>query len=63
MFKVKGDFIVSLGVVFKLEVYKDVIIGGVYGKGIVFSVIFKDIMVFFGLNFNSILSFFVDVLK
>ncbi|XP_068704515.1 uncharacterized protein [Montipora foliosa] len=62
-FKAKGDFTVSSGAVFKSEVYKDVISGGVYGKGTAPSITFKDIMASFGLNPNSIPSFLVDALK
>ena len=62
-FKAKGDFTIKSGAVFKTEVYKDVISGGVYGKGTAPSVTFKDVMSSFGLNPASLPNFIVDALK
>lgn len=48
---------------FKTEVYKDVISGGVYGKGTAPSVTFKDVMASFGLDPASLPDFIVGALK
>lgn len=63
MFKVKGDYYIEIGIVFCIEVKKDVISGLVYVKGMVLFVIFMDVMVLYGLKLSFLLDFFVNVLK
>ena len=62
-FKAKGDYFLKTGTLFKTEVKKDVISGGVYATGNAPSATFADMMASFGLDPNSLPSFLVDALK
>ena len=62
-FKAKGDHYIKSGTLFKTEVKKDVISGGVYAKGTASTVTFKDVMASFGLDPASLPDFFVNALK
>ena len=62
-FKAKGNYNIKSGTAFKVEVYKDVISGGAYGKGSAPSVTLKDVMGSFGLDPASLPDFFVNALK
>ena len=62
-FKAKGDYFLKTGTLFKTEVKKDVISGGVYATGNAPAATFIDIMASFGLDPNSLPDFFVNALK
>ncbi|KAL9979352.1 hypothetical protein ACROYT_G017003 [Oculina patagonica] len=62
-FKAKGDYYLKTGTLFKTEVKKDVISGGVYATGNAPSATFLDIMSSFGLDPLSLPEFLVKALK
>lgn len=62
-FKAKGDYYIKTGTLFKTEVKKDVISGGVYATGNAPSATFQDIMASFGLDPVSLPDFLVNALK
>ena len=62
-FKAKGDYYLKTGTLFKTEVKKDVISGGVYAMGNAPSATFQDVMASFGLDPISLPDFFVNALK
>ena len=62
-FKAKGDYYLKTGTLFKTEVKKDVISGGVHATGNAESAKFADMMASFGLDPASLPDFLVNALK